>query len=144
MPKTTSIPTDLIRIIAEVGSRLPRQYDDHIAVALLKYLQAQAAEAKQAIPSLDLYFSGKYPAIDLGQHIVNALHNAHPELQKPDVRRMTEEEYRAELPNQLTYYAGTEGVTTAEIMSKYGESFFRQAIQYNKVLTNLVDAAVIE
>jgi hypothetical protein len=94
MPKTTSIPTDLIRIIAEAGSHLPRQYDDHIAVALLKYLQAQAAEAKLAIPSLDLYFSGKYPAIDLGQHIVNALHNAHPELQKPDVRRMTEEEYR--------------------------------------------------
>ena len=94
MPKTTSIPTDLIRIIAEVGSRLPRQYDDHIAVALLKYLKAQAAEAKQAIPSLDLYFSGKYPAIDLGLHIVNALHNTHPELQKPDIGHMTEEEYR--------------------------------------------------
>ena len=58
--------------------------------------------------------------------------------------KMTEAEYQAELPNQLTYYAGTEGVTTAEIMAKYGESFFRQAIQYNKVLTNLVAAAVID
>ena len=58
--------------------------------------------------------------------------------------KMTEAEYQAELPNQLTYYAQTEGVTTAEIMAKYGENFFRQAIQYNKVLTNLVAAAVIE
>ena len=57
---------------------------------------------------------------------------------------MTEEEYEAELPGQLTYYAGTEGVTTAEIMKKYGETFFRQAIQYNKVLTNLVAVTVID
>ena len=57
--------------------------------------------------------------------------------------KCTEEEYEAELPRQLTYYAESEGVTTAEILEKYGEEFFRQAIQYNKVLTNLVDATVI-
>ena len=57
--------------------------------------------------------------------------------------KCTEEEYEAELPRQLTYYAESEGVTTAEILDKYGESFFRQAIQYNKVLTNLVEATVI-
>ena len=58
--------------------------------------------------------------------------------------RCTEEEYEAELPRQLTYYAQSDGVTTAEVLEKYGESFFRQAIQYNKVLTNLVNATVIE
>ena len=58
--------------------------------------------------------------------------------------KMTEEEYRAELPNQLAYYASVDGITTSEVMAKYGETFFRQAVQYNKVLTNLVAAAVIE
>ena len=58
--------------------------------------------------------------------------------------RATEEEYETELPKQLTYYAENEGVTTAEVLKKYGEEFFRQAIQYNKVLTNLVEVTVIE
>lgn len=58
--------------------------------------------------------------------------------------KTTEEEYRAELPNQLAYYASVDGITTSEVMAKYGETFFRQAVQYNKVLTNLVAAAVIE
>ena len=44
----------------------------------------------------------------------------------------------------MTYYAENEGVTTAEVLKKYGEEFFRQAIQYNKVLTNLVEVTVIE
>ena len=57
--------------------------------------------------------------------------------------KCTEEEYEAELPQQLTYYAQSEGVTTAEVFAKYGESFFRQAIQYNKVLTHLVDVTLI-
>ena len=58
--------------------------------------------------------------------------------------RATSEEYETELPKQLTYYAESEGITTAEALNKYGEEFFRQAIQYNKVMTNLVDATVIE
>ena len=58
--------------------------------------------------------------------------------------RATEEEYETELPKQLTYYAENEGVTTAEVLKKYGEEFFRQAIQYNKGLTNLVEVTVIE
>lgn len=57
---------------------------------------------------------------------------------------MTEDEYESELPDQLAYYASSEGVTTAEVMAKYGENFFRQAVQYNKVLTNLVAVTVIE
>ena len=58
--------------------------------------------------------------------------------------RATKEEYETELPKQLTYYAESEGITTAEALQKYGEDFFRQAIQYNKVLTNLVEVTVIE
>ena len=51
---------------------------------------------------------------------------------------VSEEEYESELPRQLSYYADAEGSTSEEVLKKYGEDFFRQAVQYNKVLTNLV------
>ncbi len=57
---------------------------------------------------------------------------------------MTEEEYEEALPQQLSYYAGIDGITTAEVLKKYGEDFFRQAIQYNKVMSNLVSVTNIE
>ena len=56
----------------------------------------------------------------------------------------TEEEYETELPKQVAYYAENDGITNAEALAKYGEEFFRQAIQYNKVMTNLVAANVDE
>ena len=58
--------------------------------------------------------------------------------------KITEAEYEAELPRQVSYYASADGITVAEAMEKYGETFFRQAIQYNRVLTELVDVAVTE
>ena len=57
--------------------------------------------------------------------------------------KATKEEYETELPKQVAYYAEMEGITAAEAMEKYGEQFFREAIQYNKVLTNLVDVTEI-
>ena len=57
---------------------------------------------------------------------------------------MTEEEYEAQLPDQLAYYAEADGITTDEVMENYGEQFFREAIQYNKVLTKLVAATNVE
>ena len=57
---------------------------------------------------------------------------------------MTEEEYEAQLPDQLAYYAEADGITTDEVMENYGEQFFREAIQYNKVLTNLVGVTNVE
>ena len=57
---------------------------------------------------------------------------------------VTDEEYDSELLQQLSYYASEEGISTDEALEKYGEEFFRQAIQYNKVMTNLVNAAVTE
>lgn len=58
--------------------------------------------------------------------------------------KATKEEYETELPKQVAYYAEMEGITAAEAMEKYGEQFFREAIQYNKVLTNLVEATKIK
>lgn len=58
--------------------------------------------------------------------------------------KITAEDYETELPRQLAYYAETDGITSEEALRKYGEAFFRQAIQYNKVLTNLVEATIIE
>ena len=64
--------------------------------------------------------------------------------------KATEEEYEAQLPdqiayyaNQLAYYADVEEVTAEEALAIYGETFFREAIQYNKVLTNLVEVTKI-
>lgn len=57
--------------------------------------------------------------------------------------KATKEEYETELPKQVAYYAEMEGITAAEAMEKYGEQFFREAIQYNKVLTNLVNVTEI-
>ena len=95
MTEITSIPTELIKIFANAGN-LPRRYDDAIALELLKYLQALARSEKLATPSLDLYLAGKYPAMDLGRHIVNILRDRldAPELERPDVGQMSAEEYR--------------------------------------------------
>ena len=57
---------------------------------------------------------------------------------------VSDEEYESELPLQLAYYADAQGVTTDEVLEKYGEDFFRQAIQYNKVLTHLVGVTNVE
>lgn len=95
MTEITSIPTELIKIFANAGN-LPRRYDDAIALELLKYLQSLARSEKLATPSLDLYLAGKYPAMDLGRHIVNILRDRldAPELERPDVGQMSAEEYR--------------------------------------------------
>ena len=95
MTEITSMPTELIKIFANAGN-LPRRYDDAIALELLKYLQALARSEKLATPSLDLYLAGKYPAMDLGRHIVNILRDRldAPELERPDVGQMSAEEYR--------------------------------------------------
>ena len=95
MTEITSIPTELIKIFANAGN-LPRRYDDAIALELLKYLQSLARSEKLATPSLDLYLAGKYPAMDLGHHIVNILRDRldAPELERPDVGKMSAEEYR--------------------------------------------------
>ena len=58
--------------------------------------------------------------------------------------RVTAEEYETELPRQLAYYADATGLTTDQVLERYGEEFFRQAIQYNKVLTNLVNVTKIK
>ena len=57
---------------------------------------------------------------------------------------VSDEEYESELSRQLAYYADAQGITTDEALKKYGEDFFRQAIQYNKVLTNLVGVTNVE
>ena len=58
--------------------------------------------------------------------------------------KVSDEEYETELPRQLAYYAEAQGITTDEALREYGEDFFRQAIQYNKVLTNLVGVTNVE
>lgn len=124
MPEITSIPTELIKIFANAGNP-PRRYDDAIALELLKYLQSLASAEKLATPSLDLYLAGKYPAMDLGRHIINVLRDRldAPELEKPDVGQMSAEEYREACANIFPRVVLDIYPTPSETLDPYANLF---------------------
>ena len=58
---------------------------------------------------------------------------------------LTDAEFDEAYPAQLSYYAQVDGISEAEVLAKYGgEAFFREAILYDKVMRNLVEATIVE
>lgn len=70
-----SVSARLISIFAERGKPLPRHGDDSAAVELLRFLYQLAAKESLKVPTLELYFSRRYPEIDLRGRIRHILCN---------------------------------------------------------------------
>lgn len=97
MPKISeSVSARLISIFAERGKPLPRHGDDSVAIELLRFLYQLAAKESLNVPTLELYFSRRYPEINLRGRIQQILcnHKNLPYKNISDLAECSDAEYK--------------------------------------------------